>query len=393
MPNQIPQTITLVIEGTFPWYRGGVSEWICHYLDYFRTTRFHIIQISTDDYDGFDLTHGVYPVPEHVLSFTRIKPPESLSDSTEWSEFLLSQIPEQRSDLIHILNTGLAGLAGLALSKRDNLPLILTEHGVYWKEIELGADALECGFKIPSLPSERQFAALFFQNIAREVYQNSIKTVSVSEYNQKFQTRLGAKNSVYIPNGVPFSMVESVPRFQPVFSDPVIGWVGRCAHLKNPHRFLDLAEVWSDKKGWNPHFLMILADAGESDLNTEIKSRLSQIHSITAVWNQPARHYFDKMDALCLTSISEAQPLVMLEAMARGVVPFGWEAGDFNGDYGLSFPPSSSVNEVLSGLIPLLSDPDKWIETQIDCHNKIVNYHTWPVIFSKYETLFAEVSA
>lgn len=392
MQRQTPLTLSLVIEGTFPWYRGGVSEWICHYLDYFQKADFHIIQISTDDYAGYELTQGVYPVPQNVKSFTRINPPDDLSDPKKWTDSILALLPAQPANFIHVLNTGLAGLAGLALSKRDGIPLILTEHGVYWKEIELGADALECGFRIPSAPSERHLASLFFQSIAREVYRYSALTFSVSVSNQVFQTELGATGSVYIPNGVPFSMVSSVPEFHPVFNDPVIGWVGRCAHLKNPHRFLDLAEKWSEIEGWNPRFLMLLADAGEADLNEEIRSRLSQIPTITAIWNQPALPYFDKMDALCLTSISEAQPLVMLEAMARGVVPFGWEAGDFNASFGISFPKESTVQEVLTGFFPIISDSDRWLSEQIACHNKIVKSHTWPVIFNQYEQAFLELA-
>jgi len=392
MASQLPLTLSLVIEGTFPWYRGGVSEWICHYLEYFRTAHFHIIQISTDDYAGYELTEGVYPVPENVKSFTRINPPEDLTDPKKWTDSILDRLPRQPANFIHVLNTGLAGLAGLALSKRDEIPLILTEHGVYWKEIELGADALECGYRIPSNPTERHLASLFFQSIAREVYKNSSMTFSVSVCNQVFQAELGAQNSTYIPNGVPSSMVSSVPEFHPVFDDPVIGWVGRCAHLKNPHRFLDLVEKWSETEGWNPRFIMLLADAGEADLNEEVKLRLSQIPTITAVWNQPASSYFDKMDALCLTSISEAQPLVMLEAMARGVVPFGWEAGDFNESFGISFPKESGVQDVLSGFLPIISDSDRWLSEQIECHNKIVRAHTWPVIFGQYEHLFQEFS-
>ena len=47
-------SVLLIIEGTYPWYRGGVSEWVYQYLKALNNYDFHILQVATDEFQQLD---------------------------------------------------------------------------------------------------------------------------------------------------------------------------------------------------------------------------------------------------------------------------------------------------------------------------------------------------
>jgi len=118
--------ICLIIEGTYPWYIGGVSEWVFRYIETLADFNFHIMQISTDDYHRHDLNKAVYPIPDNVIKFTRLSMPPAeefrISVLKEWADSLIKDTSAcKETNFIHVTNTGFAGLFGLTLSKTYQL--------------------------------------------------------------------------------------------------------------------------------------------------------------------------------------------------------------------------------------------------------------------------------
>ena len=68
-------SVLLIIEGTYPWYRGGVSEWTYQYLKAMKLYDFHILQVATDEFQQLDPENALYPLTQNVKSFTRVPPP------------------------------------------------------------------------------------------------------------------------------------------------------------------------------------------------------------------------------------------------------------------------------------------------------------------------------
>ncbi|MDZ7680239.1 MAG: DUF3492 domain-containing protein [Fodinibius sp.] len=203
------QQILLLIEGTYPWYRGGVSEWVHQYLKFFDDVTFHILQVATDQYLNADIEEALYEVPDHVNSFLRISPPDLtknwVQEAQHWKEQYLEKVRSavKATDFIHIANTGFAGWLGKELSEEFQQPLILTEHALYWKEVDMGAAALECGYKVPERKQRQQQFVNMFRSTAEEIYQHSDVIISVSQCNIPEQKKLGAQNVRYVPNGIP----------------------------------------------------------------------------------------------------------------------------------------------------------------------------------------------
>lgn len=386
--------VLLVIEGTYPWYRGGVSEWIYQYIRNCSNFDFDIVQIATDEFFGLNPEKALYPLPENIKKFIRIPPPEMEIDwddaSGKWWKSVQSdfQALSTNYDIVHVTNTGFAGWLGIKLSQSLDLPLVLTEHAIYWLEVQKGAVALECGYKIPDYEEGKEQVVKTFKEIARDVYQQSSQVITVSECNIELQEQLGGKHIMYIPNGIPQSWLNHDKEQGEV---PVFGWVGRCAEMKNPLKFFEFVKL-TIELGFDAKFLMLLSDANEKVLEEHVKEIAKDFPSVHLVWNQPSKEYYHLMDFLFITSHNESQPLVMFEALSKKVLPVGRIVGDLTEKYGLVFSSSTDDERIIESIMKLWLQKDDYLSYLNDRFKTVEDLHTWESIFSKYEYLFKEIS-
>lgn len=383
--------ILLVIEGTYPWYRGGVSEWVHQYVSAFSDVTFHILQVATDQYLDTSIDEALYSVPNHVESFVRIPPPDLekpwKSESRQWKDEHLTDIKPlaTAADIIHVANTGFAGWLGKELATDHQKPLMLTEHALYWKEVEMGAVALECGYKVPAESRRKRSFVQMFQSVAKEIYSASDVVVSVSECNISAQQKLGAMDVRYIPNGISKDWLISSSK---VYRDKLtIGWIGRCAEMKNPRKFFDFVDAFETIGFQNIQFLMLSCDANEPELAAQVKERSKTYSQLELIWNRSAEQYIDQMDALCITSHNESQPLVLFESLARKVLPVGWQAGDVTSKYGFIVDSETSKAALAEQVKQLWQQPGQWQEMVQSRHDLVAEHHTWENIFSEYRTI------
>ncbi len=384
------KTILLVIEGTYPWYRGGVSEWVYQYLHSCEAINFNVLQIATDEFQGLDPYNALYPLTDNIVNFTRISPPNMEgsweNDSRDWFNSVSTIVTDlvSTSDFIHVTNTGFAGWLGAEIATKLEKPLLLTEHAIYWEEIEKGAVALECGYKIPDTLIAKSHVVQSFKDIAKYVYSVSQTIISVSRCNLEKQQLLGAKDPVYIPNGIPGNaVIESKTRSE----NPVIGWVGRCAEMKNPKRFFDLVAEF-EELDVTPQFVMMLSDANEKGLEEEIKNCSKEYVDVEMIWNASAIEHMHKLDMLCITSHNESQPLVLFEAIAKMALPIGWRVGDVDTEFAFVVPKDASTKQFAKEIEDLWNNRSLFEKMVKERHQKIKREHSWASIFDTYKTIF-----
>ncbi len=384
--------ILLIIEGTYPWYRGGVSEWVFQYLQHLDEFNFHILQVATDEFQGLDPEEALYPLTENIKSFTRISPPHDLYEWDKIKFNWLDEVPKSFGslsfDLVHIANTGFAGWLGVQISKQFEVPLILTEHAIYWKEVEKGAVALECGYQIPDTKSLKTEMVEIFKSIAEEVYSNTDEIISVSRVNIKEQQKLGAQFPKYIPNGVSKDLISKAKVRSEI---PTIGWIGRCAEMKNPKKFFEVVDAFVELN-FEAEFIIMLSDANEPELELKIRSLSKKYPKVEVIWNKDAKKYLSRLDFLCITSHNESQPLVMFEALSNKAIPFGWQVGDLTNEFGFVKDQESDIRELVSGVCSLWSDQNEFENFVEEKFNYLNEYHIWQKIFPKYKDLFEELT-
>lgn len=314
--------ICLILEGTYPYRTGGVATWtdsLVHGLPEFSFSVAHLFYGPRPDRPKF-------PIPQNVSEIASI----SLNDSSTpvTVQGLVDILPEAR--LYHSLSTGFAGWLGTEAKRRKGLPFVLTEHGIYWREVALGVDELECGFKIVET-EEGEFLlgrtwkdwSQTFRELARRAYESADVITTVCSFNQALQRLLGApqSRSFVIPNGTaipPNGNGES--RRRELTTRPRIALVGRVTPIKDVKTFLRACSI-VEQQIPDAEFLVI----GPTDLDPEYTRACAdlaeELHLRRVIFTGEVdvERFFPSIDIIVLTSVSEAQPLVILEAYAHSI--------------------------------------------------------------------------
>ncbi len=247
---------------------------------------------------------------------------------------LAASVPE--AGLVHALSTGFAGLVAAQVKRQRGVPFVLTEHGIYWHEIAQGAPELETGLRVLGADvsggnpcASRAGWVERFQAFARTAYAAADVVTTVTEANRSLQAALGLTDATVIPNGVrrpqavrPLSDSE-IGRLHPsarLGAAFRVGFVGRVTPLKDIHALLRAFARFA--KGTPDARLFLIGPADDPAYAAgcaALAARLGIAERVHATGLQPVGDWLRLLDAVVLTSRSEAEPLALLEAMAHGV--------------------------------------------------------------------------
>ena len=226
----------------------------------------------------------------------------------------LLKCPAPRADIYHSVATGYAGVLAAKFRYRAGSPFILTEHGIYTREREeeiLKADWVNVYFK--------QTWIDFFHSLCMAAYESADRIVSLFYGARRTQIALGApeeKCSV-IPNGINmerFAHIREIPEETHPLS---IGAVIRVVPIKD---IKTMIYSFSIVKQERPDALLYLIGPYDEDPEyydecLELIENL-QTKDIVFTGRVNVAEWFGRLDLVILTSVSEGQPFVLLEAMA-----------------------------------------------------------------------------
>jgi len=225
------------------------------------------------------------------------------------SKIHLDSLP--KCTLYHASSTGCASLLGMNLAKEYKVPFLLTEHAIYWKEIQ-NSHELECGIRLEPAYTES------LRRIAQEAYQKANRITSPASFirNQQIEEGADPDKTIVIPNGV--SIEKKNTKYN--WNIETIGFVGRITRIKNLERFLCIAEALL-KINKNLQF-KIIGPVVDLYYFHSLEKWIEE-HSLQnkilftgplsfSVWSKT-------IDCLLLTSFMETQPYVILEAFSQQI--------------------------------------------------------------------------
>lgn len=240
--------------------------------------------------------------------------------------------------IYHSHATGYSGLLG-AVQKVLNprSPLLLTEHGIYTRErtMQLSFSTWPKMNMNSYLPSDgggfyKKIWNDSFHLMSRLCYESCDEILSLYRDNNDVQIEEGADPAKvsFIHNGINTEQFHYRER-QVDSQTPKIGFIGRITQIKNIKGLLTIARrVCRDLPGAT--FLL----AGPTDEEKEYyedciayQQALGLQEKVVFLGSMNAMEFYDQIDVLILTSLSEGQPLVLLEAGACGVPQVSVDVG------------------------------------------------------------------
>ncbi len=464
--------VCMILEGCYPYTRGGVSTWAHQFISSSPDTEFVLWTIlANHDMEG----KYVYDIPENVVEIREVFLEDAYLGSKKlfhkWKKkdysdliHLLGRMLDEKEDnweeiisrvhnsgygvyeiassqdfldyamefaadrdirmalsdtfyglrsilipILHLLSQKIpgadiyhataAGYGGILVSLAGVItghPTIITEHGIYPRERE---EELMQAEWIPD--SLRDVWIQFFYNLSRCAYDTCSRVTSLFRGAQARQVMIGCDKgkTVVVPNGIQLDRFTGIPARKP---DGIIniGAFVRFAPIKDLKTLIRAYYVLSLRVP-NTH-LYIMGGTDEPEYETECREIIKQLglDSVSIEGHVNTIEYLERMDFTMLTSISEGQPLAVLESLAAGrpcvTTNVGCckelleEAGDEFGTAGIVKNPMDAEG-LADAMEVLCLDRDKCVTYGRNGMARVFKYYTHELMMSRYFDIYKEV--
>lgn len=270
-----------------------------------------------------------------VEAYRRISPSASFPDFFwAWRSLLgglyaVLKAPIPQADCYHAISTGYAGLFAARAAVVTGRGVAVTEHGIYTNERRIDltmADWIPDSIGLSLTGAEtrtdlRQFWIRGFESYARLCYAASTRITTLYGENQAFQRALGAPQEKLevIPNGIDPARFAGVTRLPD--GRPTVALIGRVVPIKDIKTFI--AAIATLRASVPDVRALLLGPTDEDPEYTEQCVRMVEELGLRDCFVFTGKvniaQYLPQIDVVALTSISEAQPLVLLEAGAASI--------------------------------------------------------------------------
>lgn len=235
-----------------------------------------------------------------------------------------------KADIYHCVSTGYAGILGSCASYIRKKPLLISEHGIYTREREediIRSNWVEGDFK--------ELWIEFFKKLSYIAYNQATNVTSLFEINKMLQIELGCpeKKICIIPNGINPEEFLNLKSYNKLNSNKFnIAAVLRVVPIKDVKTMILAFDIVREKM---PEVkLSIMGNQEENpEYYEECRKMIEdlKIDDVEFLGQVNVKEYFPEIDLLLLSSISEGQPLAILEGMAAGIPIVSTNVGDCKG--------------------------------------------------------------
>jgi glycosyltransferase involved in cell wall biosynthesis len=266
----------------------------------------------------------------------------------------------------------------------------LTEHGLYNKEREIDIKRATWvkGY-------QRDMWINIFNDLSTITYDYSDCIISLFEVNRNIQIAQGAKRekTLVIPNGIEIDRyLDLKTETRKEFS---IGIIARVVPIKDVKNFIIMAKIVAESIHDVKFYIIGPTDEDESYYEDCVKlvENFQIQDKVIFTGKADVRQYYKFLDVVVLSSIREAQPLVILEAYAAGIPVVSTRVGnvpemlDYD-DILLADPKDSE--KLAQGVIYLYNNPDYRNKLVAANRNKVIQFYNKKDLIATYDNLYAK---
>lgn len=308
--------------------------------------------------------------------------------------FLIINNGVPKADVYHSVSTGYAGVVGSFAKHMYNKPFVLTEHGIYTREREeeiIKSNWIKGYFK--------DMWIKFFYNLSNCVYSKSDRVITLFEKNKEIQIELGCNKEKIgiVPNGIDVSKFNDIKLKDSDHKNINIGAVLRVVPIKDVKTMIMSFYLVKNKIPNAKFYLMGPVDEDEEyyDECVNLVENL-KLQDVIFTGRINVKDYIGKMDILVLSSISEGQPLVILEGFACKKPFITTDVGSCrelvygNDDYGQAgfVAPVMNYEKLAQGIIKLCNNENQRITMGKNGYKRASNLYTFDNFINAYKDIY-----
>lgn len=378
--------VCLVLEGSYPYVRGGVSEWVQELVGGLPDVSFSLTHLRGED---DPVRPRVYERPANLVELRML---DTDPERDDFGSELVDQLPQAR--VYHALSTGSAGLTGAETAQARGRPFLVTEHGLAWRAPYVAGSKPH---RFPEPLAAREQWVERAEASARRVWEQAAVVATVCASNARLQAGNGApaRRLRVIQNATATARTHSSRAGS--IEAPRVGFVGRVVAIKDVKTFLRACRLVADELP-EAEFVVVGPLDHEPDYAEaclELAASLGLAEKIRFTGETETEPWYRRLDVVALTSLSEAQPLVLLEAMAAGVPVVATAVGgcpELVADSGL-LTPVRSPRATATAILRLCADSTlrrRLVRAGLD---RVRRRHARTAMLASYRELYERLAA
>lgn len=409
--------VCIVLEGSYPYVTGGVSTWVDRLLNGLPDVSFAVAHLHGEQVSG--ASPGYAPTANERAAQLSYAPPANVScispialeEGRELSgDGAAGALPAAR--IYHALSSGAPAVIAAHEARRRGAAFLLTEHGLAWHEAALGISGCK-PHRGPSRPrpAALHVAAHALAAAARGAYRDADFVTSVCAVNVRAQIAAGAppQRCAPIPNPLPLGALPEMEerpdarcragahageapdeRFR-------VALVGRVVPVKDVMSFLRAGVILASRRRGCE--LLVVGpldhDPGYAEACMQLARELEIEREVTFTGTTDVGALHSDLDAVALCSVSEAQPLALLEAMAAGVPVVSTAVGgcpELLRGVGVLVPPGDHV-ALARALLRLADDREGRGRLAEAARARVAERHRAASVCARYRELYERAAA
>ncbi len=243
--------------------------------------------------------------------------------------FLMLKTKLPKANIYHCVATGYAGVLGGMAKYKDECGLLVSEHGIYTREREeeiIKASWVSGVYKDIWIEQFRKMSQL--------AYDKADKVTSLYPHARDLQVENGCspEKTVVISNGISIERFVDIPgKTEEEIEEGVIniGAILRVAPIKDVKTLIQAYAI-AKRRVPKLHLWIMGPQDEESEYAEECVNmvELMGLQDVHFTGTVDTREYIGRMDFTILTSISEGQPLTILEGFAAGIPAIATDVGN-----------------------------------------------------------------
>ena len=314
--------------------------------------------------------------------------------------FLALSMDVPKADVYHAVSTGYAGILGSMGKYLHNGQLIISEHGIYTREREEELIKAEWVQRLYKKIWIQQF-----KKMSQLAYDQADLVTSLYQHARELQVELGCakEKTVITPNGIDYRRFENLKGVPPEEAGYThIGAVLRVTAIKDVKT---LIQAFAYAKKRCPELKLWIM--GPYDEEPEYAAECFQmveameIPDIVFTGRIQVTDYLGWMDVTILTSISEGQPLTILESFAAHVPVIATDVGNCKGllygeddDFGRAGILTHIMNleEISNAMVYMAQNPGLRRHMGEAGYQRLIRRYKIEDMKKTYETIYREAS-